>query len=906
MAAASEPAPVTILDIDTHTYYGRWSLDPSAVRTTWRYWETWQTEVVRLESGELVRMDCTKPFAVSTSADGKRKIYGIKKTDKIAGSALPAAGWQAADFGDSTWFRQSVAMREGYRSLALICARGKFNVPDPASAPELSLSVSFQGGLVAYLNGKEIGRAGLSAGNIACDTLADAYPKDVYLNKDGVILSGGDPKNPDLHQQYLKRFRKLEVKIPPSALRAGVNVLALEAHRAAAEEAMVKEVVKTHEWAYMLKNRVDPDYRMLGDGCWWNRLQIEAIKLSAPPGTTTIVPNVSRPKGFQVWNESVFKLVTPLQYGDPNEPLRPLVMRGVKNGVCSGVLVAGSSDPIRGLKATVTDLSGPRAAVIPASAVSIAYARWEVGDKDEWQFESLDDVLPQELPVMTELSGHRGMGAVAGAVQPIWFVVKVPADAKAGGYTGKLTITAGGVKPVETAIQVRVIGDWVVPEPKDFDIHIGVLESPDSVALQYDVPMWSPEHWKLLERTFELLGQMANREVYIPLIARTQLGNEHGMVRWVRQPDNSFKHDFSIAEKYLDLAIKHVGKINVVGLYIHDPGFSYTDAVRSPFTVTELDGASNTLKRLRIPKWGGAESQAFWKPVVDGALAILAKRGLQDAAMFSMAANSGVMPDIVDDLKAIAPRVKWTDCTHLWSSRQVGRRDNFQAIGRLATAGGGPLGVLWDPEQDPPHYNWKPNPKDSRILVCGPRGKCTPYLHECLAHYRLICETTMLSSHDWFSGFGEIGADFWPVLKAPEGGNKDRLGTRLDNRYVYWGSLNLSSMVNTMLGAGRLHPVHTCRSQNFRESLQEYQARVVVQNALLDATQTAQLGTALAEECKHICDERTRILRYCSLFFGPGEHYLDYGRMFNHELWDAQTEKLYLAAGKVTRVLATK
>jgi hypothetical protein len=163
----SAPAPVTILDIDTHTYYGRWSLDPSAVRTTWRYWETWQTEVVRRESGEgeLVRMDCTKPFAVSTSADGK-KIYGIQTTDRIAGSGYPAAGWLAPDFDDSTWFRQSVTMREGYRSLALICARGKFNVHDPASAPDLSLSVSFQGGLVAYLNGKEIGRAGLPAGRL--------------------------------------------------------------------------------------------------------------------------------------------------------------------------------------------------------------------------------------------------------------------------------------------------------------------------------------------------------------------------------------------------------------------------------------------------------------------------------------------------------------------------------------------------------------------------------------------------------------------------------------------------------------------------------------------------------------------------------------------------------------------
>ena len=918
-ADAPAPAPVAILDIDTHTYYGRWSYDPDAVRSTWRYWDTWQTEVIRLSSpstpstgsgqassgqaGELVRMDCFKPFDVTTSADGK-KDYGIRKAARISGSDFPSDGWQNPDFDDGAWYRQSVAMREGYRSLALICARGKFTVTDPASAPELSLSVVFHGGLVAYLNGREIGRSGLPAGRLSNDTLADPYPRDVYLNKDGVILSGDDAKNADIHDRYLKRLRKLEVRIPPSALRKGVNVLALEGHRAPADEAMVKEVVKVHQWAYMLlRGGPNPEYRMLGDGCWWNRLLIEEIKLTAPTNTAAVIPNISRPKGFQVWNETVFKLVTPLQFGDPNEPLQPVRLRGVKNGTCSGVLVVGSSDDVNGLKAVVTDLNGDGGARIPASAVSVGYARWEIGDKDELQYESLDDAAPAVLPVMKTWGRDRGMGAVAGVVQPIWFTLQVPKDAKAGAYTGKVTITADGVTPVETPIQLRVIGDWVAPDPRDFSIHIGLLESPDSISMQYNVPMWSEAHWKLIDRTFALMGQMANREVYVPLITRTQLGNEHSMVRWLRQPDGTFAYDFSIAERYLDLAVKHFGRIGVVGLYIHDPGFSYANAQTTPFTVTELVASTQELKPMAIPKWGTPESQAFWKPVVDGMMAILAKRGIQNTAMFSMASNSGVLPEIVDDLKAIAPQVKWADCTHLWFSKEVGRKDTRQAIGRLATAGGAPLGVMWDPEEDPPHYNWKPNPKDSRILVAGPRGKCTPYLHECLAHYRLICETTMLSSYDHFSGFGEIGADFWPVLKTPEGGNKERPGKRLDNRYVYWGSLNLSSMVNVMLGAGRDRPVHTCRSQMFRESLQEYQARGTVQDALLDEAQKAKLGPELAALCKKVCDERTRTLRYCSFFFAPSEHLLDYGRMFNQEQWDAQTEPLYVAAGKVARAL---
>ena len=72
--------------------------------------------------------------------------------------------------------------------------------------------------------------------------------------------------------------------------------------------------------------------------------------------------------------------------------------------------------------------------------------------------------------------------------------------------------------------------------------------------------------------------------------------------------------------------------------------------------------------------------------------------------MFGMACNSGVAPEIVTDLKAMFPQVKWADCTHLTSSTTVGKTGDTQKIGRIATAGGGPLGVLWDPAEGANYY----------------------------------------------------------------------------------------------------------------------------------------------------------------------------------------------------------
>ena len=42
------------------------------------------------------------------------------------------------------------------------------------------------------------------------------------------------------------------------------------------------------------------------------------------------------------------------------------------------------------------------------------------------------------------------------------------------------------------------------------------------------------------------------------------------MVRWVKQGDNKYGHDFSIMERYLDLVAKHQGPSTLVCFYVWD------------------------------------------------------------------------------------------------------------------------------------------------------------------------------------------------------------------------------------------------------------------------------------------------------------------------------------------------
>ena len=909
-AATNATPGVMVLQLDMTNNYREITLNnPARIRTIWRYWETWQAEVFKMDSGEIVRADAIRPVESKKGPDGKpineggqgwNRKYALAphKAKRLDGSPLPPEGWQKVDFDDSAWFRHEGPMAESYRSLALTCVRGKFEVTDPASVPDLSLSVGFRGGLVAYLNGVEVGRAYLPAGRLEPDTWAEPYGKEAYAPFTGKGWM------PSILQDYAERERRLTVKIPARLLRKGVNVLALEIHRAPSTEAMLDAATG------LVRVFVVDNPAIAGFGCEyngncssaWNHTMLADLQLAAPAGTTGIVPNIGRPKGFQVWNESVFKRMSPMLYGDPNEPLRPVTLRGVPNGTCSAGLTAGSKEAIRGLKAVVTELKSAQGGVIPASASQVAYV---------YEFAGLDPEAPGEVRVATAPPWNRNasMGNVAGAVQPIWVVVNIPKTCKAGTYQGKLTITADGEEPVVTPVQLRVVSDWVVPDPNKFITYMGLLQSPDSVAMQYKVPMWSEEHWKRLDKTFELLGQLGNRELYIALITKTLLGHEHGMVRWVRQPDGSYKHDFSIAERYVDLAVKHKWNISVVGLHLSDgvvgSNFSYSGKPRNPPMVTVVDPATGALGEMEAPRWGTPEARAFWNPVIDGMRTILEKRGLKQAMMYSFVIQGNILAETIMDLKALSPEVKWVEYTH-WGGKTVGTKEINQPVGRIAYAFGTPLATFWDPDCDKPCYRWKQFTNDV-MTVAAPRAKGqisfgdSPEPAVC----RLVCETTLLGSHEpgglgpglgAYRGFGQVGADYWPVLDDPKNAWRK---WPIDSRYVQCGSVGIGDTGRAVLAPGKTMPAHGYMSQMLRESQQEAEARVFVQDALLDHRD--KLGPELAAECKGVCDDRSRIFFYSAVYFGDAGGM--YGRVFNQEQWDALTERLYVAAGKVQKAL---
>jgi hypothetical protein len=831
-------------------------------------------QIVVLDTGGFWRFHLTLRDALFGKPDAARP-RDRKPGDLQHLSDLPPPDWMKPEFDDGAWGRAPAPFYGGYGfqqpdTIALICLRGKFAVDDPAKVPSLTFNAAFRGGLIAYVNGKEVSRSHLPEGALTQETLAEGYPLEDYISPSNKVIrwGWGDPgKYRDRCEARIRRVA--DVAVPAKLLRKGMNVLAIEVHRAPYPEGYFST----------------PN--------WWDGFRCHAGLLSAQLRSGPaegIVAGVTRPRGVQVWNANPMMAIFDMDYGDPVEQLNPIRVTGARNGAFSGQVVVSSDTAIKGLAATAGDLKlKGGGAVIPAAALQVRYAQpggFENGSDARYRtgevrrFDPLAEVPPAEVPVYAKTRGR----APFGAVQPVWVTVSVPADAAPGEYQGALTIRAEGQQDVVVPVEAQVAA-WNLPEPTNCVTFVDMIESPESVALYYDVPLWSDRHWALMDRTFLHLGRAGNTTVYIPLICKTHFGNEQGMVRVVKQPDGTFKGDFTVMERYLDMATRRLGRPRVVCFYMwdHFAGGGYfsskTDPAKwSKIPVSLLDPATGSVTELEAPSYADPAAETFWKPIADELVERMKKRGLEGSMMVGICSDVRAAKEVVDLWKKLMPGAKWVIHSHGLEGQLYG-----VPVGYSST--------VWKTEfpRDPDAgraYGWARNAWNRKNM-----GYVTMF-HRDLAFGYQLTQNRLLPENNIGGGqcgFGRNGADFWPGLKNDKG-QKVR---SLPGRYPQsnWSQLSVKTC---FLAPGPDGALSTVRFEMTREGVQECEARISIEKALMDKAQREKLGEETAKRLQDLLDERIRAGLWG---WGNYDWYVSSG-------WQARSAKLYAAAAEVAAKLA--
>ncbi|MFH1023706.1 MAG: glycoside hydrolase domain-containing protein [Planctomycetota bacterium] len=782
----------------------------------------------------------------------------------------PPADWMKPEFDDREWSRSKGPFPCARGSTdtywpeyeSLLCLRGRFEVKDPGGVGKIILSARYGGGVVVYLNGKEVFRAHLPAGEIKPDTPAEPYPVEAYIEANGNVMpaayfiNGRVAKgDKDLADRAARRDRDLGlVELPVKELRKGCNLLAVELHRGAYRPEALK-------WGNV-ENKLS-----------WPHLELRSLRLAAD-GTGQAIVAPSRPGGIQVWNEDVHNLFGAEKYGDPSEPLRPMRLAGARNGYYSGEVVVGSSSAFDGLKAHATDLAQEGGAGrISATNIRVRGATLVSLGVPSPAFAALEN----DLPAKVEVTGGKDKGAV----QPVWITVYVPKDAPPGNYKGGLVLSASGLPETNVPVELEVTG-WTLPDAGDYRSFVGIYQSPESVALQYGVPMWSDEHWKRMEKSFELMGYLGNKLLVVTLVTQTQFGNDESMVKWIRRKDGSFTYDFAAFDRYLALAKKYCN-LRVISFQVwHVPGntppFNFGASLPDkPTFVTVVDEAAGKAEPMPLPIVGTAESKNLWKPLLDQIRDRLKTQGLDKITpILGISADGCIHKDVVAQFKELWPEARW----------------HYGAHGRGSSYGGkdssmGYFEYLYVPNDiDPPelpgsrkrlYYWWTPHPHGT--LIVGSQR-----IHDARQppmSLRTMAERYMLLGD---KGAGRMCMDYWPA------GKGGKLNTLFD-RWPASSSMQRCPLMCWLAVPDKDGARPTVKIEMLREGLQEAEARACVELPLVEN----KLDAELAERCRRLLDKRADLCRitHFRYYQPPAEHYAyDDG-------WRERSAKLYRMAAEV-------
>ncbi len=528
---------------------------------------------------------------------------------------------------------------------------------------------------------------------------------------------------------------------------------------------------------------------------------------------------------------------------EPGDTLEPITIVGARNGTFSGALGVHGEDDITGLRASIDALTanGQR---IDAEHIRIRYA-------DRYPHTTRRRV--SGLDVLLDDAPERSLIGV-------WVTVTVPADAQPGTYRGELTVQADGMDPATVDVELYV-ADWTLPDAQDFRTWIEILQSPDTLAIEYDVEMWSEEHWEMIGRSFELMAAVGNRIVYVPVMERTNWGNERGMIRWIeRDGEHAYDWDFSIMQRYLELAEEKMGPPTHVVFNVWDVVLAESapmphhqrdeareareDLAGRGVRVTKLDPDTGELESLFLPRYEEEPSQRIWNGFFDELRAELAEMDLEQSLMLGVATDAIPSAEELEALHDASGGAPWV--SHAHPNRQIGpyvrHASTLRNIAPLAyDAHVYRMGYNANPEIGERYYGWKQSAHNAHF---GRNGRYNgPALRA-----RILPEKNITGRQ---RGVGRIGGDFWFVLRD----RRDRRSGAVYNRYPenMWRNLDIESFI---LAPGPDGPVGTARLENMREGVQECEARILIESVLLDDSARAHISDELADRAQALLDER--------------------------------------------------
>ena len=779
---------------------------------------------------------------------------------------------------------------------AVMYARGRFEIADPTKVSACRLSLNYWGGVVVTVNGKELARQHLPAGAGNPDEVAEDYPEEAWVLANGKLIPISQHASENRDRLKLRERHLKDVEIPAALLRKGVNVVTVEVHAAPVNLKGATKAGNECAWPPIgllsAALTVSPSSagvaaapRSKGIRLWncapcdtltvydsdspaepLRLIEISAARNSVFSGRLAVgsdqaIKGLKVTVGDLVWHPGSYSSSakrSSLSSGrieDEDEDDDENDRKDTKEQK-----PGGSGQPARS--------AGMNSATqLPASAVRVRYAVPASPDKS-WtaagRFDGLLDAIPAEIPVSSNAPQGKGFYSldvqsrtvnpgeilprwgsdstivrpwVPGAVASLWFTVRVPRDAAPGLYEGQASISAEGLEATNVPLRVRV-SHYTMPDPADWRMQNFLCHSDEQVSRHYGVPRWSDRHFDLMGKARALMAEVNSRqaEAFLVVDYHGPDGNPESLVRWIKQADGSWKADFTVFDKYLNMVANSVGKPHSLRLSVFaSGGLNQPDL---PDSVSVLDPATGKIEKMKYKSLYPANvkdsEQAFWQPVFEAIRKKVEARGWLEHTTFGLCTSWGVSGDYSEVARSW-PGAEWSYGSHsggrdMKINDMVVRHASGIFYCRRPTQRRGVPVLLPQPRRLTFANAYRGNLNDQSLLpLC--RG---------------IGEEMVRSGMD---GVSDFGVDLFPLRK-PVGGYYTLAVAR---------GMNMSPpgrSTAALLYPGPDGPVATERFEAFREGMEVAEAILFIETALAEK----KLGADLAVRAGRYLDERTESL----------------------------------------------
>ncbi|MBB4034174.1 hypothetical protein GGR21_000059 [Dysgonomonas hofstadii] len=376
-------------------------------------------------------------------------------------------------------------------------------------------------------------------------------------------------------------------------------------------------------------------------------LNCETYIEATDPDTTDYSAEWSKVNGLNISFGSINKRYPKAQV--PDVPQSQVWKgSGWKGERIAAMLVLWTDENVEQVECEFSDFKNENGSVLKSSTANAQFIKYVITDSYG------DGCAPREhlrpSLVADALDTVKCFNIEARTTRPVWLSFDIPDDAKTGTYTGTVNVYARDKKTTKLNVFIDVL-PHTLPKPESWKFHLDLWQHPSAIARIHNVPAWSEEHWKLMEKPMSMLASTGQKVITTTLNKdpwNVQTFDAYAdMILWTKKKDSSWEYNYAIFDRWVEMMME-LGVKDMINCYSMAPWnneLHYFDEIQN--------------KKITVnPVPGSKEFKEVWSPFLKDFCKHLKEKGWLDITNIAMDERSPeIMKATMGLLKEAAPEL---------------------------------------------------------------------------------------------------------------------------------------------------------------------------------------------------------------------------------------------------------